>query len=402
MLSLEEAQEKILSLISPGAVSTVPVDSALGGWLSEDVFSQADLPSFDNSAMDGYAVRSEDLGDVRVDRRIRLKCAQTIPAGAYPTFNLKPGECARIFTGSVLPRGADAVVMQEDVELQGEWVEFQESVKPLENLRLRGEDLKRGETLANRGERLTPGLIAVMSASGVHHVRIGSRAKVVVLATGTELVEPGGELPPGGIYESNRAMLSAFLRESGATAEVAPLVPDTLQGTSEALERAFQTADVVISSGGVSVGDYDFVKEAFERIGGKWNFWRVALKPGKPFVFGTVGHKLFFALPGNPISAAVTFLLLVRPAVLKLQHAANVHLPALDGVMAERTQNRGDRPHFIRGIMSPDRVIRTSGPQASHLFRSFARANVLVRIPADAVLEQGTSVKALLFGAIGN
>ena len=267
--------------------------------------------------------------------------------------------------------------------------------QPGENVRPRGEDVKRGATLAEAGEVLSVGRIGLLAAAGLARVQVGRQPVVGLLATGSELTEPGQPLAPGRIYESNRLALAALIKRAGAVPKVFPLVADALAATAPALADAFDQCDAVVTSGGVSVGEMDFLKRAFEQIGGKLQFWKVAIKPGRPFVFGRLRGKLLFGLPGNPVSALVTFLLLVRPALLRWQGATDVSLPAHPGVLAEPLANPGERRHFMRVKVDPAGKVRSAGIQASHVLSSLAAANGLVDVPANTTLPAGTAVSVL-------
>lgn len=394
MISLAEARERVMAAAPRLAPVRLPLDQADGLFLAEDVTAALSLPPFDNSSMDGYAVVAGDTAPARRESPVELECVGELAAGDEPALSIGPGQCARVFTGSPLPTGCDAVVMQEDTERREGRIAVLDSVRPWENIRFRGEDIKPGNVLAGSGSRLTAPLLAVCASCGIQHVNVGRVPRVALLATGNELVEPGGPLQPGRIYESNRLMLSSLLRSMNVPATVAPIVPDNLEATTEALRRAFEDHEFVITSGGVSVGDRDFVKAAFEALGGRMNFWKVAVKPGKPFVLGELNGRLLFGLPGNPVSAFVTFLMLARPALLHAMGAANVDLESFEGVLAETLINPGDRPHFIRVKSSPAGIV-SAGTQASHVLSSLKSAEGLVEIPARERLEAGARVRVL-------
>jgi molybdopterin molybdotransferase len=398
MLSLEEARGRLLDAVELLAVETVALRGAAGRVLAQEVISTIDLPVFDNSAMDGFAVRSGDVLSASSEAPVALRLAGRSAAGEVFPGQVPTGSCVRVFTGSVLPEGADAVVMQEDTRLDAgppETVLVLDRVKPWENVRLRGEDAKAGAALALAGERLTASRMGLLAAAGVRSVRVHRRPVIGLLATGSELVESGAALAPGKIYESNRLTLEPLLSRSGAIARVFPLVPDALEHTRRALAEAFAECDGVVTSGGVSVGELDFVKAAFEQLGGSMDFWRVAIKPGKPFAFGRWGEKFLFGLPGNPVSAVVTFLLLVRPALWRWQGATSV-LPATSHcVLAEPLVNRGDRSHFMRVRIDEQGVAHSAGTQASHLFSSLAQANGLVEVPPATTLAAGAMVAVM-------
>lgn len=386
MLQVEEAQKKILSSIHPLSSETVTLADALGRVLASNIISQIDLPPFDNSAMDGYAVVARDLREASATNPVNLRLLGRIAAGTVFDGEVKPGSCVRLFTGSPLPRGADAVVMQEDTRSVAETpqdVAILDAIKPWENIRLKGEDMKQGAILANAGEGMTTFRLSLLAAAGVSELRVGRKPAIGLMATGSELVDPGQPLGPGQIYESNRIGLSALVSQAGGKPKIFPIVKDNLEITRARLEHAFQNCDAVVTSGGVSVGEFDFVKSAFESLGGKLAFWKIAMKPGKPFVFGQWKEKLFFGLPGNPASALVTFLILVHPALRRLQGAVEIELPKHPGVLMENLVNRGDRRHFMRVNVSADGAVRSAGLQVSHALSSMAGANGLVDVPAE-------------------
>ena len=398
MLELEEAVKRILSTIQPLAHESVALTDAADRVLVEPIVSPVDLPQFDNSAMDGYAVRAADLAAASTEQPVSLQVRGRVAAGAVFTDPVAAGTCVRLFTGSPLPEGADAVVMQEDTRLDPSrpgtaW--FLEAVRPWENVRPRGEDAKRGATLAEAGDRLTFGQIGLLAAAGLRELKVSRQPRVGLLATGNELAEPGRLLQPGQIYESNRAMLAALVKLAGAQPDIFPLVPDTMEATRSALERALARCDAAITTGGVSVGEFDFVRAALEQMGGELNFWKVAIKPGKPFVFGRVGRKFLFGLPGNPVSALVTFLLLVRPALSRMQGACEPGLSQCPGTLTGPLTNPANRRHFMRVVQDHAGRVRSVGAQASHLLSSVAKANGLVDVPPQTTFASGATVTVL-------
>ena len=268
-------------------------------------------------------------------------------------------------------------------------------MKPWENIRFAGEDLKAGAKLMEAGTRVTAGRIGLLAACGISRVQVRRRPVIGLLATGSELCEPGAPLRESCIYESNRSGLSALLHQCGAVPRCYPLIQDTKPETRAALSRALNDCDGVLTTGGVSVGELDWVKEAFLELGGTIDFWKVAIKPGKPFVFGKWGEKAWFGLPGNPVSALVSFLLLARPALLHWQGATEVELPVSMGRLAEPLINRGERRHFMRVALDRAGMVRLSGLQASHVLSSLAEANGLVDVPARTIREAGTQVPVL-------
>ncbi len=398
MLELEEALSRILTRMPGPRRETAPLEAALGRMILDTVAAPISLPPFDNSAMDGYAVRAADVAGASPENLRSLRLIGRTAAGEVFGGEVAAGTCVRVFTGSPLPRGADAVVMQEDTRTDpqalGE-VAFLDAAKPWENVRFAGEDVKAGITVASAGERLSTGRASLLAALGISTVAVGRQPLVSLLATGSELREAGQPLAPGQIYESNRLGLGAFAALAGGRPQRFPLVSDTLAGTRAALAEAFAQCDVVVTSGGVSVGEFDFVKDAFTSLGGELDFWKVAIRPGKPFVFGQLGEKFLFGVPGNPVSALVTFFLLVRPALLRWQGARDLSPPTHPGILAEPLLNRGDRRHFIRVTVDPTGSVRPSGVQASHFLSSLADAHGLVDVPPATTLAAGQPVRVL-------
>jgi len=398
MLQLEEAVERILRAVPPAQRETVPLRDCVGRFVAEQIASPIDLPPFTNSSMDGYAVVAKDTRPHTPDEHPTLKIVGRIPAGQSFSGTIQRGECVRLFTGSPLPAGADAVVMQEDTRPSPrgtDFIEIIEGVQPGESVRHQAEDVRRGSGLFEVGEQLGPAGIALLSAVGLGETVVGKCPTVGILATGSELRESGQPLGPGEIYESNRAGLAALLVKARAPTRVFPLVRDDLEATKNAVAHALSSCDMLITSGGVSVGEMDFVKAAVGQNGGELSFWKVAIKPGRPFVFGQCQGKLIFGLPGNPVSALVTFLLLVRPAVLRWQGAREIRLPVSFGTAAEDLVNNGKRRHFVRVQYDPNGMVRCSGLQASHVLSSLARANGLVDLAPENSISAGTLVPVL-------
>lgn len=395
MLEVEEAQERIIAATRVLPAESMALNEAASRVLAEDIAAPVALPPFDNSAMDGYALRASDVANANADSPRRLRCVGDVAAGDSGAVQVESGACVRVFTGSPLPRGADAIVMQEDTRVTGEFVEVLDSVKPWENVRFAGEDVKAGTNVARTGQRLTAARLALLAALGIERVTAGRRPLLGILSTGNELREPGPALKPGQIYESNRATLTSLVAQSGGSARVFPLVRDTEEETRRALETAFAECDAIVTTGGVSVGERDFVKPALTLLGGTTDFWRVNMKPGKPFVLGRYRDKLLFGLPGNPVSAFVTFLVLARPAILKMQGAAELRLAEHPAVLAESVQNTGERRHFMRVLVDTEGRVRNTGAQASHMLSSLANANALLEVPPKTLWHAPGNVRVL-------
>ena len=398
MLEFEEALARVLAAAPQPTSESVSLNKAAGRVLTAPIRSPIDLPIFDNSSMDGYAVRAIDVSSATPASPVGLRVAGKVAAGQVFPAEVSSGSCVRLFTGSLLPPGTDAVVMQEDTRVdpaEPDKVLILTQAQPGENVRLRGEDLRQGSQLADAGQALSAGRIGLLAAAGLARVQVGRRPLVGLLATGSELMEPGRPLEPGRIYESNSPALTPLIERAGAIPQTFPFVVDELAGTSLALAEALNQCDAIVTSGGVSVGEMDFLKRAFEQIGGSIEFWKVAIKPGRPFAFGRFGDKLLFGLPGNPVSALVTFLLLVRPALLRWQGATDVSLPTHPGVLAEPLSNQGGRRHFVRVNVDAAGKVHSTGIQASHMLCSLAAANGLVDVPADSTLPAGSAVTVL-------
>lgn len=312
MLSVEEAQAKVMAEIGIGPAEAVPLDEALGRILREDVIATGDMPPADNSAMDGYAVRAHDLQDVPV----RLRVTDDIAAGHPPTRALEPGTAMRIMTGAFVPDGADTVVQVELTDGGTDAVTIAKALARGTNIRRRGEDMRAGAVVIRGGVRIGPAEIAMLAAVQKTAVQVGRRPSVAILSTGDELVDAGQPLAPGKIVNTNGPLLAALVREAGAIPRQLGIVRDTRDATIAALETAL-ASDFVLSSGGVSVGAYDFVKEALDALGAETKFWRVAMKPGKPVVLSRWRDRVIFGLPGNPVSCLVSFHLFAAPALRK-------------------------------------------------------------------------------------
>jgi molybdopterin molybdotransferase len=398
MLELEEALKRMVGSIAPLPSELVRLSESHGRFAARAGTAPVDLPLFDNSAMDGFALRAQDVRQATRENPVRLRVVGEVPAGSAAKARIESGSCVRLFTGSALPEGVDAVIMQEDTATDpndANAIFCLDAVKPWENIRLRGEDLKKGAEVISHGQRINSGTVALLAALGVAAIEVSQKPRVGLLATGSELLEPGQGIEAGKIYESNRVMLIEPLRRAGAVPQSYMIVPDDLAQTCRALEQAFSECNAVITSGGVSVGEYDLVKKAFETLGGRLEFWRVAIKPGKPFVFGQWKEKLLFGLPGNPVSAFVTFLLLVRPALLHWQGANDLRLLTHRGQLMEPLHNPGDRRHFMRVCVNQSSEVYPAGMQASHALSSLANANGLVDVPPKSSVPTGAVVSVL-------
>lgn len=390
MLEEFEARRRILETVESGAVTWVPLELGLDQVLAQDIVGLVDSPPFDNSSMDGYAVRSEEAGTGAV-----LKVAEEEqPAGIDRFLRCEPGEAVRVFTGASLPIGADAVVMQEDVRRENGRISVSEGVEPGENVRRQGGDVCAGQKLLSRGDLVTPSRIGLLASQGVPEIPVHARPLVHVVTTGDELVEPGAPLAPGEIYNSNAPMLQAAVSRSGGVA-AASHAPDDPGVLRETLRSALSVANLVVIAGGVSVGDRDYVKEVLAELGVELAFWRVKVKPGKPFLFGrTEEGTAIFGLPGNPVSAYVTFSLFVRPVIRRMMgfDVERAESAGEEAVAAEDLSNPGDRPHYLRGVVESG-LLKLSGTQQSHAIFGLSRANCLVRLEPGQTVAEGELVR---------
>lgn len=399
MLEFKEALKRVIEGVPRLEAESAPLDDLNRRVLAESIVSTINLPVADNSSMDGYALRAADVANASPETPVDLKLIGNIPAGEIGKNIIEKGTCIRIFTGSFLPEGADAVIMQEDTRAleDGLSVQCTDAVKPWENIRFKGEDVKSGARLIESGTRLHTKHLGLIAALGQATVPVSRRPRVGILATGHELQEAGSPLSPGSIYESNRLMLSELVRQVGAIPHIYPLVDDTLESTKEALLIAAESNDVVLTSGGVSVGDYDLIRPAIEAVGGQIHFWRVRLRPGKPFVFAKVAGKPLFGLPGNPVSAVTTYMVLVRPALLQMQGATTIEPERRECQLSEAIANRADRPHFFRVQLGEQDGVTSAGLQGSHALQSLSKADGWLCVEPGAELKAGERVSVMVW-----
>lgn len=405
MLGVKAAIETVLEHVAPTGCESVPLGEASGRVLGEDIFAGADVPAFANSQMDGVAVRAADLANASEQEPVFLALGETRGAGYEGDAPLAPGEACRIMTGAPVPAGADAVVPVEDLLDTGvaNQAGFRAGVPKGQFIRPAGEDLAAGTLALPRGRWLRPADIGLMASLGLEKISCGRRPRVAILGTGSELVPLGQPLAHGKIHDSNAWALAASVREAGALALPSGIVADDRNSLRTAFEQAL-SCDVVISTGGVSVGDFDYVKDVMAEIGLTRHFWRVAQKPGKPITFSTGAEgQLFFGLPGNPVSAMVCFELYVAPALRAAAGRSNVHLPwgevevRSEIATAERFHEMV-RCKFVRPGTKPE--VEPTGTQSSGALRSLSLADcLLISPPGTAVLRSGGAARAIFLRA---
>lgn len=382
LLPISQALEAMLSNISPLRDSqNLPLLEAYGKVLARDLISPIQVPPGDNSAMDGYALRAEDLA-----RSDTLELIGTSMAGAPFVGEVTSGQCVRIMTGGIIPKGADAVVMQENTQVKQHTIRFLEHVRPGNNIRRGGEDIQRGARVLQQGLRLQGAHLSLLASVGIAEVAVLRPVTVGLIATGDELTAPGQPLAPGGIYESNRYALHAMLSQLGAKVIDFGIVKDDKPSLRQAFSRADGQCDLVISSGGVSVGDADFVKDILDEMG-QINFWKVAIKPGKPFAFGKLNKAWFCGLPGNPVSSYVTFQQLVVPVLQTLAGEQATPAEHFVAQAAAAIRKRPGRTDYQRGIYYRDDAgtlwVKPNGKQGSGIMSSIAHANCYIVLAQD-------------------
>jgi molybdopterin molybdotransferase len=392
---VDEALAALLSQVDTLAPRSHTLETALGLVLAEPMVANESHPADDKSAMDGYAVYSKDLKAASADNPVLLQLQEDIKAGSPPTRSLSSGQTSRISTGGLVPQGADAVVMREVVEVTDAGIRFGDKAGTGQNIRYAGEHLLVGEKVVSPGLPLGPAEIGMAAFLGKEQLQAIPRVTVAVLSTGSELVRSGVPLKRGQIRDSNGISLASALRAMGCEVTMQTRVPDRPEALDAALEEAFSKSKVVLTSGGISVGWHDLVRQRIEKMGGKFSFHKLRMRPGKPLAFGHCGDSHFFCLPGNPVSTMVTFEVFAKPALRKMA-GLSPHPRTLRARLTERIEKREGFTIFYRGFLesvSDGYTVRLTGPQGSHMLKSMVEANVLVRTEEDArVLEPGTLV----------
>lgn len=374
----------------------IDISSALDRVLAEDIIALFNVPPHNNSAMDGYAVRSSDLLSPG-----SLKLVGTTLAGQVYSDTLKSGECIRIMTGAPVPDSADAVVMQELTRAENETIHFEKAVKHGDNVRMAGEDIQEGTVVLSHGKLLSPTDIGLIASLGFQSVSVIRKIRVALMSTGDELVEPGNSLEAGQIFESNRYALNAMLKRLNVDVIDMGIIPDTAEATEMAFISADEKADIVVTSGGVSVGDADFVKPMLKKLG-NIEFWKIAIKPGKPFAYGKLPNSYFIGLPGNPVSALVTFNQLAVPFMGVVSGAALKSASDIQAIADKSFKKKPGRLEFQRAIGFLDEAgqwhVKSTGAQGSGILSSMGKANGFVILPAESTgSDEGEQVTFRLF-----
>jgi len=395
-MSADDALARILAGVPTLPAVQTPLLDALGLVLAEDITAERDVPPFRNSAMDGYAVRGDDV----VSAPVELRVVGEVAAGGFPDREVGPGEAMRIMTGAPVPDGADTVVRVEDTDNASDIVTITASTPKGMAIRHAGEDLQKGERILEAGTVLRAAEIGLLASVGRARVRVRKRPRIAVFSTGDELVDLDAPLERGKIRDSNRYTLASAVRAAGAEPWVGGIVPDSPEALRAALREGL-AADAIVTSGGVSVGDHDHLKPVLAELG-TIDFWAIAIRPGRPLAFGELTdgerHVPIFGLPGNTVSALVTFEIFVRPALLRMQGRANVARPRAKARLLEPVDKIGSLRFFARGIHDPEAgTVRLTGPQGSGILRSMSLANCLIDLPVGpSRFDKGEIVDVIL------
>ena len=396
MITFKEALGRILSHVQPLGSEKVSLLEALGRVMAEDIYANRNIPPLDNSGMDGYAVKYADIRNGSKGRPIHLNVIENLPAGSVSTKKLGKGQAIRIMTGAPIPKGADTVIPVEETEEKDGFVSIFKAVPFGEYIRRAGEDVKRGDGVLSRGDFIRPAEVGMLASVGRSFVSVYQRPMVAILCTGEELVDVDGDLDEVKIISSNLYTLAAQVKDCGAIPIQLGIARDQKEEIREKLRQGIR-ADVLISSAGVSVGDYDFVKDALSDLGMEMVFWRVAMKPGKPLAFGTMNGKPVFGLPGNPVSSMVSFEQFVRPSLLKMMGHRQLFRPVIEAVLKEDIRREPKKRHFIRASVSiekDDYVVAIPGAGG---LSAMIRANGWIVIPEDQeIVRAGEKVKVQL------
>ncbi|MDO9047385.1 MAG: molybdopterin molybdotransferase MoeA [Methylobacter sp.] len=384
LLSIDDALDRIKAAVNPvNSIEKAALKNALGRVLAESVYSPINIPHDRNAAMDGYAFASRDMAD---GQAFTLALAGTSWAGRPFQGQLQPGQCVRIFTGAVVPEQADSVIMQEYVQVQGQTIHFPVDTRAQQNIRKIGEDVKQGACLIAEPKKLTAVDLGLLASAGIDEVTVKRQLKIAYFSTGDELTALGLPLEPGKIYDSNRIMLGGLLADPGYSVVDLGVIPDNKQLLEDSFIEASKNYDVIVTTGGASVGEADYVKEILQSCG-EVNFWKIAIKPGKPLAFGNIGQCCFFGLPGNPVAVVVTFNQIVAPALRQLSGAPSAKPLRFTATCTSVLKKSPGRQEYQRGILSQDErgefFVASAGRQGSHILSSMSQSGCYIVLPEE-------------------
>lgn len=402
LTQLQEAQRIVLVSTPTLGLEKISILDALGRVLGEDIVAERDNPPWNNSAMDGFAVRWEDIKQEHaIQKPVTLAVIEDVPAGKMPSKTVGAGQAIRIMTGAPIPKGADTVLKVEDTEHTPNSVRVFKPEQQGANIRPQGEDVTKGECIIAKGTQIRPGEAGMLAILAKSFVFVYQRPRVAILSTGDELADLDERFSEEKIINSNSYGIAAAVQEAGGIPFLLGIARDTPAALKEKISHGL-TADILVLSGGVSMGDYDFTKTVFHELGAEMNFWKLAIRPGQPLAFGKIQGKLAFGLPGNPVSSMVTFEQLVRPAMLKMSGHLTYGRPVLQAVFQEKFSKRTDRRHFLRGVLTQEEgvfKVRTTGAQGSGILTSMVKANCLIDIPVEVErVSPGDLVSVQLLG----
>jgi len=398
-IKVDDARKIILEKIKVQGTEKVSISEALGRILSEDIIARRNNPPMDNSAMDGYALKAKDIELATSENPIKLEIIEDLAAGYSPKMTIQSGQAVRIMTGAPIPEGADAVIMQEDTERNENSVQVKDKAEIRENIRDAGEDVREGETVIKKGAKLLPAHIGMMAVVGRSSVLVGRRPSVAILSTGDEIKDLDDSLSGPCIYNSNGYMLAAQVKSAGGIPSYLGIARDNEEDLMEKFKWALQ-CDMVVSSGGVSVGDYDLVKASLKKMGQEMLFWKVAMKPGKPLAFGRIDNVPIFGLPGNPVSSFVSFEQFVRPSIRKMMGASQLSHLLVQAKLTHTVHKKAGRQHFLSAYVKWENGTCTVSPtqeQGSGILKSTVNANGLLIFPLELTeMTKGTEVTVQL------
>jgi molybdopterin molybdotransferase len=405
LTQLQEAQRIVLEATPTLGLEKISILDALGRVLAEDIVAERDNPPWENSAMDGFAVRWSDIKQEHaIQKPVTLTVIEDVAAGKMPSKSVGAGQAIRIMTGAPLPTGADTVLKVEDTEHTSDSVRVFKPEQRGANIRPQGEDVKKGECIIGKGTRIRPGEAGMLAILAKSFIFAYQRPRVAILSTGDELADLDERFSEEKIINSNSYGIAAAVQEAGGIPLLLGIARDTAAALKEKISHGL-TADILVLSGGVSMGDYDFTKVVFQELGADMHLWKLAIRPGQPLAFGKIQGKLAFGLPGNPVSSMVTFEQLVRPAMLKMSGHRSYGRPVVQAIFQERFSKRTDRRHFLRGVLTQEEgvfKVRTTGAQGSGILTSMVKANCLIDIPAEVErVNQGDVVSVQLLSGEG-